>query len=333
MHWFEFQWNTETKNLEIRLQATSKHNAVYLTKENTKMLHQKIRNAVDEYITSNFCSEYKVMGRVTEVVSRDSRNNKFTKDGGLLSYSSHSFIHQARLDISRLKCSVTTATQSVDHTCRKCGGPFETLKHVLNSCVPNLTMMSERHDAVLQRVAQGIREGEKKHLRLTIDRKCDHGSNRQRPDIMLFDDEKKTLIISDITCPYENGEAAMKTAHDRKIEKYLGIQKEYQSRGYSVEQLPIVVGSLGNWRPENDKATKSMGIPRAYNNELVKVITATVIEHSKNIYWKHLYGDKYKIVPKFVPCVTLKGARWKRITTMNLMDPEPLFDSNDQMDT
>ena len=94
---------------------------------------------------------------------------------------------------------ITAITNSYK-TSRRCSYELETLGHVLNQCKTHLgTLISERHDSVLQRVVQGIREGTKKHLRLTVDRKSDHGSNRQRPDIMLFDEENKELIISSRT--------------------------------------------------------------------------------------------------------------------------------------
>ena len=77
---------------------------------------------------------------------------------------------------------------------------------------------------------------------------------------------------------------------------------------------------------------RALGISRPYNKLLVKVVTATVLEYSKNIYWKHLHGDNYAIKSRFIPAVTLKGARWKRITTMRMLDPQPIFESSDQMD-
>jgi hypothetical protein len=318
-HMFKFEMiNGE---LAIKLQVSPDDPTVTIEKNNYSQVTNIIKRFLQKSLLKSLTSKNKV-GRVTEVVANDPRNNRFVKDGGMLSYASHSFIHKARTDTTLLLASGVEKTACKN--CRRCGEAVpETLTHVLQTCKVHLGgLITDRHNAVLQRIVQGTRLGTRKKCKIYIDEKSQTGS-RQRPDLMLIDEDRREVVISDVTCPMENGLKAMQAAEAKKIDKYRDIAKSYEDRGYSVSQLPIVVGSLGSWYKPNDAAVRALGINRDHAKTMIEIIQATVIEHSKNIYYKHMYGDQYKILPKYLPCLPFRGAKWTKVDLHANHDQDP----------
>ncbi|GFY18408.1 uncharacterized protein TNCV_2396371 [Trichonephila clavipes] len=77
------------------------------------------------------------------------------------------------------------------------------------------------------------------------------GSDGLSPDLVAVIDN--TIYIIDVTVPFENRRSAFQQAKQRKIEKYTSLIPYFANRGFSrVQIVPIVVGSLGTWDPEND---------------------------------------------------------------------------------
>lgn len=178
------------------------------------------------------------------------------------------------------------------------------------------TLISERHDSVLRRVVHAIRQGKYRNWELLVDRKVSQDSEK-RPDILLKSPTEKVAVISDVCIPFELGTSAFEAAENRKIEKYEHIAKGLRGEGYRVLSLPIVVGSLGSWKPESCAALSKLGIPRSVISKMVLQIQASVIEYSKNIFWKHIYGDDYKIIDS--PLTSAEP------------EPPPLFTSSEEM--
>ena len=290
-----------------------------------KLLKEKVEDAVFHRFTTS-----KRAGKLVQALARDRRNNTFVKDGGWLSHSGHNFIHKARLDLMHLNASVAKARSTNVRSCRRCGKTEETMLHVQQCCQFQLgTTITDRHDAVLARLVHSAKQGSRKNWEFRVDKK---GSlDMKRPDLVLLSEAEKEVVIVDVCCPFELGEEAMVKAHNEKVRKYSALKQSYESRGFKAQLLPVVVGSFGSWRPENDTALRALGISRAYSRKMIELITATVIEHSKNIYWKHIHGDKYRIIPNFLPIVEPKGANWTDRLEGSNHDPPPLHNSEDEM--
>jgi hypothetical protein len=323
-----FKFAIENDNLVIKLQVTADSKLYTIDSTKYKTVQTIIKNCLQKSMLNSLTAKRKV-GRVTEVVASDPRNNRFVKDGGMLSYGCHSFIHKARTDTTLLLASGAIKAGENNY-CRRCSeGVPETITHVLNHCKKHLSnLITDRHNSVLQRVVQGIRLGKKKSCKLFIDQKVASHSS-QRPDIMLVDEAAKEVVISDVACPMENGMDAMVKASQRKIDKYTEIAKTYEHKGYTVQQLPVIVGSLGSWYKPNDAAISALGIDQKHSKTMIEIIQASVIEHSKNIYYKHLYGDQYKILPRRLPCLPFRGAKWTKVDFSIIEDDTPLLTSDD----
>ncbi len=64
---------------------------------------------------------------------------------------------KGRLNLLPMKSVVRRAGKpSLDTTCPKCKKSPETLGHVLNACTPNMGLMRERHNLILQRLVKAI---------------------------------------------------------------------------------------------------------------------------------------------------------------------------------
>ncbi|GFW16081.1 retrovirus-related Pol polyprotein from type-1 retrotransposable element R2 [Trichonephila clavipes] len=100
------------------------------------------------------------------------------------------------------------------------------------------------------------------------------GPNRLRPDLVANVDNK--IYIIDVTIPFENRRQAFGQARERKVHKYLELIPYFSSLGFRhIQIVPIVVGALGAWDPENDAflrkvATRSGSAP-SVGNDAVQV--------------------------------------------------------------
>ena len=64
----------------------------------------------------------------------------------------------------------------------------------------------------------------------------------QRPDAVLWCDEKKICMILELTVPWEEN---IKQAEERKAERYSGLIEECEEKGWSVEYHHMAVGTRG----------------------------------------------------------------------------------------
>merc|ERR1712240_480871 len=64
-----------------------------------------------------------------------------------------------------------------------------------------------------------------------------------RPDIVLIDDENKSVIISEISIPFD---AFMGDCFQTKFDKYFPLCNEINELGYYTEIVVLVLGSLGH---------------------------------------------------------------------------------------
>ena len=71
----------------------------------------------------------------------------------------------------------------------------------------------------------------------------------RRPDLTLEGEEKKTILLVDITCP---NEANRQVKQKKKIKKYehLCFEMREMREGYMVNIIPIVIGCLGGGMKE-----------------------------------------------------------------------------------
>ena len=67
----------------------------------------------------------------------------------------------------------------------------------------------------------------------------------QIPDIVLLDRGKKTIVLLELTCPFDSSEKSFKDALDRKTLRYSRLALDCKSLGYNSYNTPFEVGARG----------------------------------------------------------------------------------------
>lgn len=63
-----------------------------------------------------------------------------------------------------------------------------------------------------------------------------------RPDVVLWSKKGKTVVLCELTCPWEEN---AEWAHERKLTKYEGLKNEIANNGWSVKVFAVEVGCRG----------------------------------------------------------------------------------------
>ena len=160
----------------------------------------------------------------------------------------------------------------------------QTLIHVLNCCkvARDLRRYNQRHDAVLKIIAETI----KKYLpssstSLAVDLGDEYSfpthivSTDLRPDIVWWDDLRKTMVLVELTIPFDT---ALEGAKERKEAKYEHIQVSARSKGYHTSLITLEIGSRGIPNmPGFEALQNTLQLPSpAFHKLLMSAIKATI---------------------------------------------------------
>ncbi|GFW16073.1 retrovirus-related Pol polyprotein from type-1 retrotransposable element R2 [Trichonephila clavipes] len=221
-------------------------------------------------------------GKVMDCVAMSPASSHLITDGKYTRFADWRFVHKARLNLIPLN-ACRKGPQPALRACRKCGEWDETLPHVINHCKSYSAAWQLRHNAVLARIRAAVAF---KGTILSENQVA--GPNRLRPDLVANVDNK--IYIIDVTIPFENRRGAFSQARERKISKYLELIPYFTSLGYRhVQIVPIIVGALGAWDPENDAFLRKVATKR-YLAVLRKLCVSDCIRWSRDIYTQHLTG-------------------------------------------
>ena len=187
--------------------------------------------------------------------------------GGFLSKSVESFLFAAQEKVLATRYwRGTIAKEQVDLKCRVCGESNETVGHLASACSGlRQRDFKRRHDRMglrvywelcrkyglkcadvwYKEVPDEVRVSKDGKVEIWWDRKVEmvKSLEHNRPDVVVFDWEKKECLIVDFAVPWDTN--VIKTEKD-KITKYAplasGVRKVY---GMSTKVIPVVVGALG----------------------------------------------------------------------------------------
>ena len=67
----------------------------------------------------------------------------------------------------------------------------------------------------------------------------------QVPDIVLLDRTKKSIMLLELTCPFDSSARSFKNAEDRKTDRYERLTLDLQELGYNALNTPLEIGSRG----------------------------------------------------------------------------------------
>ncbi|GFT53715.1 retrovirus-related Pol polyprotein from type-1 retrotransposable element R2 [Trichonephila clavipes] len=225
-------------------------------------------------------------GKVMECVSLAAESSHFITGGLYTRFADWRFVHKAhglrgngpgRHPLPHRR----KVHQPSLRACRKCSQWDETLPHVLNHCKSYSAAWQLRHNAVLARIRAAVAF---KGTILSENQVV--GPNRLRPDLVANVDNK--IYIIDVTIPFEN----RRQARERKVHKYLELIPYFSSLGFRhIQIVPIVVGALGAWDPENDAFLMKVAT-RRYLKVLRNLCVSDCIRWSRDIYIQHLTGAR-----------------------------------------
>jgi len=278
--------------VDEHLSLECERGATTITCANRHLVQRVIRRQLVPALQAGLVA-HPFQGRTYEMTLKDRASFQFTSDGRHLSYGAYRWIHKARLLL--LPLNSYRHDRNFDKRCRRCSSDSETLLHVLNHCRYNLShRVTARHNAVQNLFIDTVRRCVKRPYQIAVDKVCDVTGPRLRPDILVRDEQAKRMFIIDVTCPFDSSDVAFYEARCHKIGKYAGIEDYYRARGYSVVNDALIVGSLGAWDPRNDDLLREVGLSFRQARAFKRRAVGACIEHSKDIYWSHMIGDRFK---------------------------------------
>ncbi|GFQ99363.1 uncharacterized protein TNCT_733761 [Trichonephila clavata] len=220
-------------------------------------------------------------GKAMDCVALSPASTHFLSEGRYTRFADWRFIHKARLNLVPLNANKVW-NDSQAKLCHRCGRWDETLPHVINHCRMHSAAWQKPHNAIVNRIKAAVVFKGKVLSENTV---VDQGL---RPDLVVeLGDE---LFIVDITVSFENRRPAFSQARLRKMEKYKPLLDYFHQLGRNkVSIVPIVVGLLGAWDPENDSFLRKFAT-KSYLNVLRKLCVSDNIRWSRDIYIQHLTG-------------------------------------------
>ena len=247
-----------------------------LAKDACRFLHTLIQAKAAEHLQS-----LPDQGKVARALAIDQYANGSTwQFNGLnIRFRDWRFIHRARLNCLPLN-SVKSRWSNTSPRCRHCTAD-ETLPHTICHCPPNMVLIRQRHNKIVNRLVKAVRFGE-----VITDRSVAESNLNLRPDIVVKEDNK--VIIVDVCCPFENDPEALQEAETRKTEKYQPLKAFFLSQGLQCEVFGFVVGSLGAWYPPNEPVLRRLGMTTSYKSLFRKLCCTDAIQGSNDIYRHHL---------------------------------------------
>ena len=134
--------------------------------------------------------------------------------------------------------------------CLLCQSDHQNLIHVLNNCGKALELRryNERHDMVLETIANAIKCVLPTTMRMTVDIEGRYtfplhiSTTDLRPDIVLWDDTAKSVTLIELTVCFES---CFEDARERKESRYADLLQNLQGVSYTASLITLEVGSRG----------------------------------------------------------------------------------------
>jgi len=169
-------------------------------------------------------------------------------------------------DLFPTKVNLTKGSNHpAEKLCRRCKQWRESQKHILNGCPANRLAYCRRHNNVADAVATDLFGDHWKTTRERCWRVLNangRGWANIKPDISYHDKAKKSLLIIDITCPYEKSEEALDKSATDKVEKYTIRPERFGLDLEKVTVHAVVIGSCGTITKNGYNRLRKLGVAR-----------------------------------------------------------------------
>ncbi|CAD1469438.1 unnamed protein product, partial [Heterotrigona itama] len=115
-----------------------------------------------------------------------------------------------------------------------------------------------------------------------------------RPDIVVTHEPSRTVVVVDVTVPFDNTFSALERARLARIEKYAPLAAALNRNGCAVYVNGFVVGALGAWHPHNEGH-----FPFARLAALMRrLMVSETIAWFRDIYIEHVTGIRQYSSPE-----------------------------------
>ena len=103
----------------------------------------------------------------------------------------------------------------------------------------------------------------------------------KRPDIIIYSERTRTVIIIELTVPMEENLA---NAYARKKCKYQDLVAECENRGWCTHYFPIEIGSRGFYNTSLSKCLAALGVPSGKRKTIMDTASKTALRASYVIW-------------------------------------------------
>lgn len=152
-----------------------------------------------------------------------------------------------------------------------------------------LSIIQLRHNAIQDRLARAIPPPMGK---VTVTSAIPGTGSQLWPDIIVTNEDRKKIIMVEVTVPFENRTPAFHDAWARKVEKCAPLAETLRAKGYQVQTNALIVGALGAWDSSNKRVLKECGIGQCYTWMMWQLMVLDAVRWSRDTYIEHITGHQ-----------------------------------------
>ncbi|KOX71975.1 hypothetical protein WN51_03123, partial [Melipona quadrifasciata] len=289
-----FRWRWDGARCELSLECPARGGRrVTIPPAAKRQVIGRMRAAVAEHYLSTLLNK-RDQGKVIDATVRRGVSNHFMRTGRFIRFADWRFVHCARLDV--LPVNGARRWGAGDRRCRRCGYESKSLPHVLCHCGPHAATRQLRHNRIVERLAAASRlPGDLRFNQRVPSVGGDLAA--LRPDLVVTHEPSRTIVVVDVTVPFENTFEALEKARFEKILKYHSLADSLRGHGYTVHVDGFVVGALVAWHPHNDRLLTILRVSSGYAGLMRPLIVSKTIAWSRDIYVEHVTGTRQYLVP------------------------------------
>ena len=200
------------------------------------------------------------------------------------------FAIKARLNILPTNLTLHIWNRENDPRCPLCHHPSESMAHLLNSCQKFKNFRSRRHDRIVSKLCDFIKQGnsafevhENKLARTVLPNLRDDLADivNTKPDIICV--QGNTCILVEVTVCYD---IYMSLAYESKISIYTPLVNIMVSRGYDTKLFVVCFGSLGTVHKSIFNSLRYFVTDKERVKQIIKWCSISAIIGS-NYIWRH----------------------------------------------
>ena len=110
-----------------------------------------------------------------------------------------------------------------------------------------------------------------------------------RPDIIIWSESRKEVIIGELTVPWEDN---IDDAHERKLTKYAELRSECRDRGWKASCYPFEVGCRGFVATSFKKWLRDLGFSRREMKSVSRTVSEAAESGSSWVWSKYIQRSR-----------------------------------------